>query len=75
MEHDLNCVRYDLAMSYAQEKLRYALEHGIPERIYPDVDIHLDELEYLEQQFVIALKQFSNIGEDNDLVDTLKIIL
>ncbi len=36
MDHDLNRVRYDLALSYAQEKLRYALEHGVPERIYPD---------------------------------------
>ena len=72
MEHDLNCVRYDLALSYAREKLRYALEHGIPERIYPDKDLHLDELEYLEQQFVVALKRFSGIGEDEDLVDTLK---
>lgn len=75
MEYDLNRARYDLALSYAREKLHYALEHGIPDKIYPDKDVHLDELEYLEQQFGIALKWFSNIGEDKDLVDTLKITL
>jgi len=75
MEHDLNRVRYDLALSYAQEKLRYALEHGIPDKMYPDKDVHLDELAYLEQQFAIALSEFSNIDEDQDLVNTLKIRL
>lgn len=75
MEYDLNRVRYDLALSYAREKLRYALEHGIPERLYPDKDLHLDELAYLEQQFSIALSEFSNIGEDQTLVDALKIRL
>lgn len=75
MEYDLNRVRYDLALSYAREKLRYALEHGIPERLYPDKDLHLDELAYLEQQFAIALSEFSNIGEDQTLVDALKIRL
>lgn len=75
MEHDLNCVRYDLALSYAREKLRYALEHGIPEKMYPDKDVHLDELAYLEQQFTIALSEFSDIGEDEGLVNALKIRL
>lgn len=75
MEHDLNRVRYDLALSYAREKLRYALEHGIPERLYPDKDVHLDELAYLEQQFAIALSEFSDIDEDQTLVDALKIRL
>lgn len=75
MEHDLNHVRYDLALSYAREKLRYALEHGIPDRMYPDKDVHLDELAYLEQQFVIALSGLSDIDEDKDLVNTLKIRL
>ncbi len=73
MEHDLNRVRYDLALSYAQVKLRYALEHGIPDRMYPDKDVHLDELAYLEQQFAIALSEFSDIGEDQDLANALKI--
>ncbi len=75
MEYDLNRVRYDLALSYAQEKLRYALEHGIPDKIYPDKDVHLDELAYLEQQFAIALSEFSDIDEDPDLVNALKIRL
>ena len=75
MEYDLNCVRYDLALSYAREKLRYALEHGIPEKMNPDKDMHLNELAYLEQQFVIALSEFSDIGEDEDLINALKIKL
>ncbi len=75
MEHNLNCVRYDLALSYAQEKLRYALENGIPDKMYPDKDVHLDELAYLEQQFTIALSVFSDIGEDEDLVNALNIRL
>ncbi len=73
MEHDLNRVRYDLALSYAQVKLRYALEHGIPDKIYPNKDVHLDELAYLEQQFAIALSEFSDIDEDQGLVNALKI--
>lgn len=73
MDHDLNRVRYDLALSYAQEKLRYALEHGVPERIYPDKNLHLDELEYLVQQFTVALSGLSDIDEAEALVDALKI--
>lgn len=76
MEHDLNRVRYDLALSYAREKLRYALEHGIPDPKYPDKkDMYLNELDYLEQQFTVALSQFSDIGEDEDLVNALKLRL
>lgn len=73
MEYDLNRVRYDLALSYAQEKLRYALRHNIPDKMYPDERAHLDELAYLEQQFVIALSAFSDIDEDQDLANALKI--
>ncbi len=75
MEYDLNRVRYDLALSYAQEKLRYALKHGIPDKMYLDEKAHLDELAYLEQQFAIALSAYSDIGEDQDLVNALKIRL
>lgn len=76
MEYDLNRVRYDLALVYAKEKLRYALKHGIPDKIYPNSkDEYLNELSYLEQQFVIALSEFSDIDEDEDLVNALKIRL
>ncbi len=75
MEYDLNRVRYDLALSYAQAKLRFALEHGIPERMYPDKDLYLDELAYLEQQFSIALSELSVIDKDDNLVKCLKIRL
>ena len=75
MEHDLNCVRYDLALSYAKEKLRYALEHGIPNKMYSDKDVYLDELAYLEQQFSIALSVLSDIDEDEDLINALRIRL
>lgn len=76
IQHDLNCVRYDLALSYAREKLRYALEHGIPDRIYPDDnDPRRDELAYLERQFVSALSDFSDIGEDEDLARALNLRL
>jgi len=75
MEYDLYRIRHDLALSYAQEKLRYALKHGIPDKMYPDEDAYLDELAYLEQQFAIALSEFSNIGDDCNLTNALKIRL
>lgn len=75
MEHDLNCVRYDLALSYAREKLRYALEHGCPVHLYPEDKQHLNEMAYLEEQFCMAFSEYTDIGEDEDLINTLKIRL
>lgn len=75
MEHDLNCVRYDLALSYAREKLRYALEHGCPVRQYPEDKHNFNEIAYLEEHFCMAFSEYADIGEDEDLVNALKIRL
>lgn len=62
---DLNQVRYDLAKIYAQEKFRYALNHGCIPNDTPEIDHpeFLDETEYLLREFETALSTYWNTDD------------
>lgn len=69
---DLNQVRYDLALLYAKEKFRYALEHNsipddCPEAPHPK---YLDETQFLLNEFECALSEYQN-RDDKQLLKTL----
>lgn len=69
---DLNRVRYDLALIYAQEKFRFALRSNEIEDLSPDQEhpAYLDETDYLLSQFETALSEYLNI-DDQELLKTL----
>lgn len=69
---DLNRVRYDLALIYAQEKFRFALQNNEIEDLSPDHGHprYLDETEYLLDQFATALSEYLNT-DDQELLKTL----
>lgn len=69
---DLNKVCYDLALIYAKEKFRYALEHNAipndcPEIQHPE---YLDETQYLLKEFECALSEYHN-QDENQLLSAL----
>lgn len=69
---DLNKVCYDLALVYAKEKFRYALEHhtipnDCPEMEHPQ---YLDETQYLLKEFECALSEYQS-QDENQLLSTL----
>lgn len=63
---DLNQVRYDLALIYAKEKFRHALEHNTIPDDCPEIQHprYLDEAQYLLNEFECALSEYQNRDDD-----------
>ncbi len=69
-EIGLNRAIYDLSLTYAKEKLRFALEHDCVPDCSPNSEHpkYLDEIEYLANEFSTALVEY---GDNSELLRSL----
>jgi len=66
---DLNKIKYDLALIYAQEKFRYALEHNEIKNYSPEAPhpAYYDEIECLLNEFSTIFCQYFDYAVENML--------